>query len=162
MKTLHILRHGKSSWDLPGIPDIDRPLLERGILRNYQMAEDFARENYKPGLIYSSPAVRALHTALIFARVLNIPAKKMKIDERIYESSVSTLIDIIIETSREIDEIMIVGHNPTFTELANMFLSNTIDNIPTSGIVTLKFDIKDWEIVDISPIDARIEFPKKE
>lgn len=162
MKTLHILRHGKSSWDLPGIHDIDRPLLERGISRNYLMAEDYAKKNHKPDIICSSPASRAIHTALIFARVLNFPLEKLQINESVYESSVSNIMDIIMEMPSHINNLMIVGHNPTLTELANIFLSNPVDNIPTSGIVTLKFDINNWYIVDKTPIEAGIEFPKKE
>ena len=31
MKTLYIVRHGKSSWEEPGLPDHDRPLIAAGI-----------------------------------------------------------------------------------------------------------------------------------
>jgi len=57
--------------------------------------------------------------------------------------------------------LVVVGHNPVFTELANLFLSEYIPNIPTSGLVSLFFDVKEWAIVDKVPVDHKIYMPKK-
>ena len=161
MRTLHILRHGKSTWDLPGISDIDRPLLEKGIINNYFMAEVILQKFPSPELIITSPACRALHTATIIARALKLSTNIIELNKRIYESSASTVLDIIEETASEINCLMIVGHNPTFTELANLFLPQAIDNVPTSGLVTLHFEVKKWSIIDKTPIFAELNYPKK-
>jgi len=162
MKTLHLVRHGKSSWDLPEISDIDRPLLPKGITTNYEYASIIKKKFQKPDLILSSPACRAVHTALIVARVFEIKASQLIINEKIYESNVSTILKIIEETSENIDSLVIVGHNPTFTELANLFFPITINNLATSGIVTLQFDSKNWAITNKTPIFTEINSPKKD
>ncbi len=64
MKTIYLIRHAKSDWDNPLLQDIERPLNERG----YADANVMGTRLKTPGLIISSPAVRALSTALIFAR----------------------------------------------------------------------------------------------
>jgi phosphohistidine phosphatase len=162
MKTLHIVRHGKSSWDLPGISDIDRPLIEKGIVNNYNMAERLKQKYSIPEIIYSSPANRAMHTAIIFARALKINLNDIVINSIIYEGEVSSILDLIEETKSTINNLMIVGHNPVFTDLANLFLPESILNVSTSGIVTLQFELKDWKISGKTPSRANIDFPKKE
>jgi phosphohistidine phosphatase len=162
MKTLHIVRHGKSSWDLTGVSDFDRPLIEKGILNSYTMAQRLNDKFGKADLIISSPANRALHTAIIFARVLNLNFDKIQIIESLYECETSTIIDIIEGNSSDINNLVIVGHNPIFTNFANLYLPDYIDNIPTSGVVNLSFNTKKWNIINIAPIFSEIDFPKKE
>ena len=77
MKTLYIVRHGKSSWDYDNIKDIDRPLKEKGILDADEMAGRLRDMGRKPERIISSPATRALHTATIFQRILQVPGDEL-------------------------------------------------------------------------------------
>ena len=69
-KILHVVRHAKSSWDYDGIADIDRTLKSKGIRSAYEISRKMKLSQQLPQLIISSPAIRALHTAVIFARVL--------------------------------------------------------------------------------------------
>ena len=162
MKTLHIIRHGKSSWDLPAITDIDRPLIEKGIVNNYIMAERLKQKLSIPEIIYCSPANRAMHTSIIFARTLKINFDCIIIKNVIYEGDTSSIINMLENTKPTINNLMIVGHNPVFTDLANLFLPESIISIPTSGIVSLHFELKDWKISGKTPARANIDFPKKE
>ena len=162
MKTLHIVRHGKSSWDLVGISDRDRPLLEKGIANNYRAAERLKLKYLKPDMIYSSPANRAIHTAIIFSWVLETDTELIIIKNSIYETDTKKALELIKTTKADVDNLMIVGHNPVFTDLTNLFLKEHIENLPTSGVATFQFDTKDWDISAKSPISANIDFPKKE
>lgn len=160
MKTLHIVRHGKSSWDLLGVSDIDRPLMEKGLQNNYQMAERLKKKFEKPGLILSSPANRAIHTAIIFARTFGLDSSSIQINDKIYDNTPERIIELIEKVPENIDSLIIVGHNPTFTDLANLFLSNNIDNLPTSGVVSLQFQTKSWKIINAKPVFSQIDYPK--
>lgn len=162
MKELFIVRHGKSNRDIEDIADIDRPLKERGIEDGYKMAERLVKQNKIPDKIISSPANRALHSATIFSRVFNYPYHEIQINEKIYSAGTHQMLDIIKDVPREIDSLMIFGHNPTFTDLANYFIENEIDNVPTTGIVDILFEINSW--VDIEKIkmkDWYFDYPKK-
>jgi len=161
-KTLYIVRHGKSSWDYPGIQDIDRPLIERGISSSYKMSRSFFGKNPPPELIVSSPAIRALHTALIFARTLEMPASLLEIDHVIYMATDGDLIELIYSFDDSLNSIMVFGHNPCLTDFSNRFLKDKIDNIPTSGMITLVFKTKSWkEIGPNTLIREDFEYPKK-
>jgi phosphohistidine phosphatase SixA len=67
VKTLFLIRHAKSSWDDPALPDKDRPLGDRGRRDAPKMGKRLAKGDVEPDLILSSPARRALKTAEIIA-----------------------------------------------------------------------------------------------
>ena len=81
IKSLHIVRHGKSSWDFEDISDIDRPLSPRGINNAYLMSKKLSERKVVPDLFLTSPANRALYTSIIFARILKFPYEKIKFDK---------------------------------------------------------------------------------
>jgi len=87
--------------------------------------------------------------------------RNIQIKSNIYEAETSSIVDLIEETSSDINNLLIVGHNPTFTNLANLYLTDYIENLPTSGVVTLNFDTKNWNIIDKQPISTEIDFPQK-
>lgn len=162
MKELFIVRHGKSSWDIENISDIDRTLKERGIHDGYKMAERILKQDKNPDKIISSPAVRALHSATIFARVFDYPYHEIQINEKIYHAGTNQMLTIIKDIPKEIDSLMVFGHNPTFTDLANYFIGNEIENVPTTGIVDILFEINSWS--DISNLKVKnwfFDYPKK-
>ena len=68
MKTLYLIRHAKSEQNFAGLADIDRPLNERGYVDASKMSLMLKEKKLIPNAIISSPAVRAISTALIFAR----------------------------------------------------------------------------------------------
>ncbi len=113
MKTLFIVRHGKSSWDYDDISDIDRPLNERGIRDGYKMAGRLKKSGRKPGMIISSPAARALHTAIIFQRTLGISDRKFILDRDLYEAETEDIMEVIFGVDDGVESVMIFSHNPT-------------------------------------------------
>jgi len=161
-KTIHIARHGKSSWDYNDISDIDRPLNPRGVNNAYLMAKRFMANNKLPDLIITSPATRALHTAIIYSRVLNLPWKHIELNENVYMGDAAEIILIIESTDNKHNSLMLFGHNPAFTVVANHFLDNQIDNIPTAGIITLNFKENEWKkIGNATPQKFYFDYPKK-
>ena len=161
-KILHIARHAKSSWDFEDISDIDRPLNPRGVQSAYLMAKRFGMKNKLPDLVITSPANRALHTAVIYARVIKMPWEKILINENIYTGNAGEIIDVIESVDNTHDILMVIGHNPAFTSLANHFVGDQIDNIPTAGIVSLTFQENSWAgIGQARPQKEYFDYPKK-
>ncbi len=145
MKTLLIVRHGKSSWDNPSLSDQERPLKERGVNDAGKMAKLLLDNKYIPELVLSSPAKRARHTAELFCEVFQYPAGKIQIDDRLYFSGVNAIMEVLTNVDNRYDTVMITGHNPDFTELANVFLTQRLYNLPTAGVVVLQFNTENWE-----------------
>ncbi|MBN2480307.1 MAG: histidine phosphatase family protein [Bacteroidales bacterium] len=155
-KTLQIVRHAKSSWDYEGITDIDRPLKSKGMLRAYQVSGKLKLENQIPQIMISSPANRALHTAIIFARILDVSLKNLFVSHSLYDASTKQIVDLVMQTSDEIHSLMIFGHNPGFTGIVNHLGKNRIANLPTAGVVTLVFETDKWENISRNNIERQV------
>jgi phosphohistidine phosphatase len=92
---------------------------------------------------------------------LNYPETRIKIERKIYEGYYDRILDLIYAASNDISSIMIFGHNPTITQLANLFLHPGIENMPTSCVVCLSFDTLKWEEIPAKEaIQEFIIFPK--
>jgi len=145
MKTLIIVRHAKSSWDNTHLADHDRPLLEVGKKRTRLIIAKLQDLNIQPDLIISSSAKRALETAQYLAKGLSYSKDKIKSSANYYTASATELMNEFYDMPESFNTVMLVGHNPTLTYLSNQFLSDPIENLPTSGAVILRFDTETWD-----------------
>ena len=144
MKTLYLLRHAKSGHEEYILNDIERHLSAKGYKDAEEQADLFKRNYKNPQLIISSPAIRAFTTALIFAKHLGYDITNIEINLSIYEASVSRLLYVISELSDELNNVMLVGHNPGFTDLTNALCGNVIDDLPTTGIAAIELSVNNW------------------
>lgn len=156
MKQLYLVRHAKSSWDYPELHDAERPLIPKGIERSQLVIRFLKERGVFPGLIISSPAVRAIETAKLFAAGLGYPLKGIETDQKIYDGYYDRILDIIYGTDDSIESLMLFGHNPTITNLANLFLHPGLDDMPTSSAVAIGFNTKKWE--EIPSVSADLLF----
>jgi phosphohistidine phosphatase len=162
MRRLTLLRHAKTEAQHSGQEDWDRVLEPRGQKDAPEMARRLRERKLKPGKVITSPAVRALTTAQIFARELHLPATKLQQDERLYLASPKVLKEVVRELGGDAQHLMIVGHNPGLTEFADRLSADReIDNMPTCAIYTLEFEIEDWSELDWnSGVNAEFDYPK--
>ncbi len=160
-RKLFIIRHGKSSWESE-VRDMDRPLTERGVRNSYDMAQRMVLAGMIPERIYSSTGIRALHTAVIMARVWELPDEALSVRDTLYMSGTNEIDSLLAELPDDVSSVAIYGHNPTFTGYANRFVNHAIDNIPTAGVVVLTFDTDNWnEISRSNLLEEVFDFPKK-
>ncbi len=161
MKTLIILRHGKSSWDEATLPDFERPLLARGKKRTQLIADHMKNNGVIPELIISSHAVRAFETAAIVAMNLNYAPESILKNEDLYFVSTEKYFETVYSAPEKFNSLMIVGHNPMITDFCNYFLSVKISNLPTSGLCVLKLQTDKWTEAAKCPCSTEmILFPK--
>ncbi|MDZ4681434.1 MAG: histidine phosphatase family protein [Saprospiraceae bacterium] len=145
MKTIYFVRHAKSSWGHPTLRDIERPLEERGLRDAPFMAKVLKSEGAEPDLLLSSPATRAYSTALYFADAFEIDRRDVQLEPRIYEAFAEDILDIISKLPDEAHTVLLFGHNPTFTTIANRFSNKYIDNVPTCGIFKVEAKVNSWK-----------------
>ena len=164
MKRLYLIRHAKSSWDDPDLSDIDRPLNKRGKKDAPIMGERLKNEHKaKPDLIISSPAKRAIRTARVIAKEIGYSKEKIEIKDSLYASGVTAMLNVIHYLDDSLDEVMLFGHNPDLTSLANHLSNQHVDNIPTCGIFCVDFDLKSWQDVKKGKgIFKFLDYPKKQ
>ena len=162
MKTIYVIRHAKSSWDFPELTDADRPLNSRGRRDAPFMANLLHEQGVKVDKIVSSPALRALTTAIYFANKFEIKKSDLKIEKEIYEAYTGTILRLFQEFDNSWNTVFIFGHNPAFTDVLNHFTNNRIANLPTCGIGKIVSMEDDWK--NVSPDTANLQitfFPKQ-
>ena len=145
MKRLLLCRHAKSSWKDLTLEDIDRPLNKRGKKDAPEMGKRLKDQGIQPDMIVTSPARRARKTARQIAKVTGVGKKNVIMLEKVYAASPRELVEIINEFDDASSVVLMVGHNPEMTILANELGDLDIDNVPTCGIVTLDFNVKSWK-----------------
>lgn len=161
MKTLYLIRHAKSSWKNQNLRDYERPLNKRGKRDAPFMGEKLNSKGLKVDAIVSSPASRAKKTAQIIAEKLHFPWGEIEYLDRVYDADEDDLLDIIQHQPKEVEVMMLFGHNPEFTDLANELANSDIDNVPTTGIVCINFDVDRWKEVAFGKGDlVFFDYPK--
>ena len=162
MKTLYLVRHAKSSWDFPELADIDRPLNSRGAKNAPQMGKRLRQKGIKPDLLLSSPANRAITTALEIAKEIGYPIEAVMRSRDVYHADERELLRIVRQQDNKHSSLMLFGHNPGFTWFANFLTGEHIDNIPTAGIVAITLDCDSWQDANnkLGKLDF-FDYPKK-
>jgi phosphohistidine phosphatase len=144
MKTVYIVRHGKAVPAHANISDADRLLTDTGVARTCKIAEYMTESKPVIDQIIASPAERAFATALIIADKLGIKTNKVISDEKLFTGDESDILDVIENLDDSVNSVMIVGHNPIITMVANRFASPKLESLPTTGVVSVHLDTDKW------------------
>lgn len=156
---LYLLRHAKSSWGDPDLPDHDRPLAPRGTRAAVAMADALARDGLRLDAVFSSSAVRARETCqLVLASLSPEPI----IDPALYLASWRDLLRVLREQGPDVGDVALVGHNPGMHELAvrlagdgpPMELRRLREKFPTCALAEMEFDLLGW--AEVGPGSGRL------
>jgi len=125
------------------------------------MGRRIAAAGIRPSLIVSSPAVRAWTTAKIIANEIGYPREFLQRDNGLYLASVNGILDVIVAQDPGFNSLMLVGHNPGFTDFANYLVPGLTNNMPTAGVVSVELDSEDWSLYDKPAAELLLyDFPK--
>lgn len=156
MVKLVLVRHAKSDWGVPGIPDHERPLNARGERDAPMMAQRLVASGIAIDRILSSTAVRARTTAAEFAEALGV---ERELDSELYASSARTLADKA--ESSGVQSVMLVAHNPGISDLAERLSHGNISHLPTCAVATFTWEAAEWQDVDWDDAtDWHLETPR--
>ncbi len=155
MHTLLLLRHAKSDRSIH-VSDNKRPLSKRGLMDAPVMANRLKERHYNPDKLMSSNALRAQTTAEVFAGVLGT---ELIIDRHLYNAEVLDVVNIICSTNEDVEELMLVGHNPNWEELTEYLTGEEI-TMPTCSVVQISFDCAWKKIKKKSGNIVYFDYPK--
>jgi phosphohistidine phosphatase len=157
MKKLYLMRHAKSSWSFDELTDQERPLNDRGREDAPRIGQALAKRNLTIDLIVSSPAVRALSTAVLVSRELKYPHDKIVVNPGIYQADLDTLLAIIRDLPDTAESVLLTGHNPTITDVANYLSPSPLSGeMPTAAVISIHFQTDKWD--DIKSANAEFYF----
>jgi phosphohistidine phosphatase len=146
MKNLILIRHSKSSWDVP-ITDIERSISHRGVQDAHLIASKTIEILPSSYIVWSSIAKRTKETAYIFSQYLSIPLETIYFSEYLYTFDSEKLEKCIKKCENLYNSLILFGHNEAITKFVNKFGDLYIDNVPTSGVVILQLDTNDWNSI---------------
>lgn len=149
MKQLLLIRHGKSSWDHPGLSDHDRPLNQRGERDVPRMASALIGRGIKPDRIVTSTANRARSTALKIAEEMQIPDDRVEETESLYLAAPATILRIVQNLDESLNTVFLFGHNPGMHEAVEGLTSNgSVYEFPTLAVGRIRLEEEYWGQVD--------------
>lgn len=146
MKKIILIRHGKSSWDQP-VTDHERQLTSKGIENTVKIANESISFIDSKSTIWSSSAKRAFQTACLIVENWNLPLSSIIIRKDLYTFDHRQLEQIVKSCSNDCESLILFGHNNAITDFVNKFGDIFIDNVPTSGFVSIIFETNSWSSI---------------
>ncbi|MFQ5572542.1 MAG: histidine phosphatase family protein [Rhodothermales bacterium] len=143
MKTLLFFRHGKSDWDADFDYDHERPLAKRGRKASGVMGLLLADIGQTPDRILCSSAVRAVQT-LERARNAGAWTADVHTTDALYGAAPDDLLQLVRNEPEATNVLMLVGHEPTWSETIGQFMGGGTVRFPTAAMARIDLDITHW------------------
>lgn len=144
MKKILLIRHAKSDWSISGLSDIDRPLNQRGYTDAHKTGAQLRDKISGKKFFVSSPAIRAISTALIIAREINYPQENISLHPELYEAEASDYENLILSIDDRFDAVYIFGHNPIISHVIGQLTNTPVSEVPTCSVSVLNFQAERW------------------
>ena len=157
MKKIILIRHAKAQ-QLFSISDHDRPLTEVGVQTAIKLAIKSKSYISTNSFIVSSSSVRTSQTAKLFNQIWNLPKFEIIYYNELYTFELKKLEKNVKSFPNHYNNIILFGHNCAITDFVNKFGDVLIDNVPTSGFVSIIFDVNNWNDIKKGKTD-KIIFP---
>lgn len=162
MSKIYFIRHAKAvEENKDSAKDALRELSQKGKDDAKFMASRLKMYDVMPNIIYSSSAKRCEQTAKIIAKILKLKEKSIEIKDELYDISFENLLEFVRKLDKNLDEIFIITHNPSITEICEYLSDSSIDNIPTSGIFCIEFSCEFKNLKEGSAKALFFDHPKK-
>ncbi len=140
-KYLYVARHGEAAH---GPDDHERPLTPHGEQEARQTGAWLRSQGIRPDAIASSTAIRARETARIIAEATGFEVKRILTTRRIYDADLLYILDLIFGYEDLFSHVLLVGHNPTSTMLAQYLAPDAPGHLPTAGLIGIRFAVDRW------------------
>lgn len=145
-KTLLLVRHAKSSWDVGSLNDFERPLNERGKKDAPAMAKRLLDKKMHIDAFVSSPAKRAKKTAELFCKEYGRDKDEIIFISKLYHATPDIFFEVIASLDDHFNTVAVFSHNMGITDFANLLVENTrIDNMPTCSVFAITANIQKWQ-----------------
>lgn len=151
---LWVLRHAKAASESPDGKDHSRPLTKRGRAQAEATRRFLDRRRADgapvPRLVITSSATRAVQTSEAVLPGLSTEVM-LEVERDLYEADADDVIDRLRRVEEDVGSVMVVGHNPTFSDLVQLLLSDRskdakrrVESFPTCALAHIAIAGNDW------------------
>ncbi len=144
MKTLILMRHGKSDWSEGGGPDFERPLAPRGAKAAKLAGRWLDRAGLRPDKVLCSAAERARNTAEIAYSAGGFAAA-LEIRPELYDTTAPAALEVIRRHGLDAALLLVVGHEPTSSGLISLLCGGGRHEMVTAAMACIEVDIDSWD-----------------
>lgn len=169
MLTLSLLRHAKSSWKNPTLPDAERPLASRGVADAPVMGRAMTERGIDPELVLCSSARRTRDTLALVLPELKVEPKVVY-EDALYHASPEEMLERLRALQPDASRVMIVGHNPELQTFALDLIGSgpkhmrdrLREKYPTAALAVINFTAGLWSSVDVNSGSLNLFLTPKE
>jgi len=144
-KQLYLLRHGDSASKQLGGSDKDRELTANGMKESMLIGSFLQKNGICVDQILSSTAERAKNTTQIVSDAMRSDTDKILLQDELYDASFRTFFDLLTKLEDHLNTVMVVGHNPTITYVAEYLTGDALGDLSTCGLVLIHFNVNSWK-----------------
>lgn len=137
------MRHAKSSWKDRDLDDRERPLKKRGVKDCHLLGQALQLGDVPFEQVFCSVAQRAQQTASEVLAAAQL-SHNVHLEEDLYEFNSRRLLRWVRSIEHHIESVLVIGHNPAFTDLCNDLSGAEISNLPTCGYAIIECDVNHW------------------
>jgi phosphohistidine phosphatase len=167
MHTLYLLRHAKSSWSDPALPDEQRPLAPRGRRDAKRVAKHLVQLGIEPELVLCSSAQRTRETLELVRPALGATTSVV-LEGELYAATADQLVERLHAVPDGVASVLLIGHNPGLQDLALLLASAGAElarleaKFPTAALATLALPKGTWkELSETDAVLAAFVVPKQ-
>jgi phosphohistidine phosphatase len=129
---LYLVRHGEAA---PGDPDESRPLTSEGREQARALGARLRNEDASPSVVLTSPLLRARETGAELAKALDVETEP---EERLAPGA--TVEDVRAAVEGRGEQVVVVGHQPDFGQIAAALTGGPEPRFPAGGLVVLDLE----------------------
>lgn len=144
MKTLILLRHAKSDWNVEYGRDHERPLNRRGHRSAVVVGRFLAAIGEVPEKILTSTAVRA-RTTVEEAKAAGGWGCEIEASSELYEATVVGVLEKIRGCDNRFRSLLVAGHEPTWSTLGGELIGRASIRMVTAAMARIDFDVSRWQ-----------------
>ena len=148
MKTIVLLRHGKSDWEADFTDDHERPLATRGQKGARKMGRLLTTARTVPDRAITSSATRTRQTLAIAAEAggWTGPAR---VTDALYEADAETVLREIQSEPDDANTVVVVGHEPWSSRLVSLLIGGGRVEMKTASVARIDIEVEAW--ADVQP-----------
>lgn len=141
------MRHAKASHKETQQDDKSRELTSQGVRQSRHIGAWFDAQKIRFDLMIGSSATRAEETARLVAEGMSVESPRLLIEDALYEASVRNFLDYVNNIEDGYESVLIVGHNPTISYLAEYLTKGDIGDMSTGSVSIISFNLASWKLV---------------
>ena len=146
-RTLYLMRHAEAAAKEARQEDKSRELTQSGVKDALHTGAWLREQNTNWDLIVSSSAIRAEQTALMVAEGMKLDHPRILLEDVLFDASVRQLLDYVNNIEDAYQSVLIVGHNPSISYLAEYLTKADIGDMAPGAVVSIRFELSSWKLV---------------